>query len=156
MNNVKKIMMLAIILLVIGVVGSIITFNFTEPSTVTLAEEVNNKNITTIDIRSNNEKVEILPAKDEQITVELTGKTNKKEDILTVDEEGDTLSIQTDNQVNKLFSFGLFMDSLTLIVYIPEKLYDSLKVEIDNGSLQVDGINVKELQAESENGRLTI
>src|SRR5699024_1208471 len=43
-----------------------------------------------------------------------------------------------------------------LIVYIPEKLYDSLKVEIDNGSLQVDGINVKELQAESENGRLTI
>ncbi|PAV27947.1 hypothetical protein CIL05_18930 [Virgibacillus profundi] len=154
MNNVKKIVMIALLFLLVGGIGSIITFNFTEPTSVAEAKEVDDTNITAIDIQSNNERVEIIPAKDQKIRIELSGRSNDKKKNLSVEENGNTLFIQTDNQNHKLFNFGFFTESLTLTVYLPEKLYDTLIVEIDNGSLEAEALNIKDIKAASKNGRI--
>ncbi|OZU89592.1 hypothetical protein CIL03_00120 [Virgibacillus indicus] len=156
MNNVKKIAMFAAILIVLGVIGSVITFNFKEPTSVTQAEEIDKTDITAIEILSNNERVEIIPSNEQTIKVELSGKSNDKKDKFQVEEKGNTLSIETESRDFKLFDFDFFTKSLTLTVALPEKVYESLKVEIDNGSLEAEDLNITDINAATENGRIAL
>lgn len=156
MNNVKKVLMFAAILIVIGVIGSVITFNFSEPASIAQAEDIKNTDITEIEIHSNNEKVEIIPSSEQNIKVELSGRSNNKNDKFTAKESGNTLSIQTESKDLKFFDFDFFTKTLTLTVFLPEKLYESLEVDIDNGSLNAENLNIKDINAATENGRIAL
>lgn len=157
MTKIKKTMIIALILVGIGLVGSIVTFNLAdEPLTVAEEKTIESKDITAIDIRANNETVKVISTTDQATKVELTGKaTNNAKDDLSVAVEGNTLSIQTENQ-RKFFNFDFFTTSLTLTVYVPEKVYESLQVNIDNGQFQAEQLAVTNLDAKTNNGRIEI
>lgn len=155
MTVVKKLVIVASLLFVVGVIGSIVTFNLMDDP-VRVAEEkvIDTNNISAIDIHANNETVKIIPSKDQATKVELTGKATKNfKDKLSVDVEGNTLSVQTENQ-RKLFNFDFFTTSLTVTVYLPEKLYESLQVDIDNGHFQAEQLTIKDIDATTNNGRI--
>lgn len=157
MNNLKKIAIFALLLLLVGGVGSVITYNFNEPTSITEEKKIDNPNIEAIDISVNNAKVEIFSTKDSKISVELSGKvTNNNKKRLSVTENGNTLSIRSVNQTNKLISFNFFSTILKLRVYLPEKLYESLQIDIDNGSLHAEQFNIKDLYAATKNGSINM
>ncbi|MFD1038389.1 DUF4097 domain-containing protein [Virgibacillus byunsanensis] len=156
MNNVKKIAMVALLLVIIGGVGSIITFNINEPIAVAEDKEVENTNITAIDIQANNEQIEIHSTNDSKASIELTGKTKTGEERLSVEENGNTLSIRTEEQKNKLFNFNFWTFSMKLNIYLPEKLYDSIQIDNDNGSITAENLDVTEIDAATQNGKINL
>lgn len=155
MTNVKKISIIALILLLVGVVGSILTFNLMEsPTAISEEKVIDNNNITALDIHANNQTVKIISTKESTTKVELTGKgTKESKDELSVGVEGNTLAIQTVNQ-RKFFHIDFFGTSLTLTVYLPEKVYESLQVDIDNGHFEADQLTIKDVDAKTNNGTI--
>ncbi|ASK61864.1 hypothetical protein CFK37_06665 [Virgibacillus phasianinus] len=155
MTKVKKISIIASILILVGVVGCILTFNLLEKPTA-IAEEkiIDNHDISTVDIHANNEMVKIIPTKDSLVKVELTGKATKgSKDDLSVEAEGNRLSIKTNNQ-RKFFNFDFFTTSLTLTIHLPQKIYESLQVDIDNGSVGANGLAINSVKAKTNNGQI--
>lgn len=157
MSNLKKITIFALLLFLVGGVGSVITYSFNEPTSFTEEKEIDNPNIEAIDITVNNAKVEIFSTGDSKISVEFSGKgTNNNKKRLSVTENGNTLSIRSLNQTNKLISFSFLPTKLKLQVYLPDKLYESLQIEIDNGSLDAEQLNIKDLYTATKNGSINI
>ncbi|WP_373895338.1 DUF4097 domain-containing protein [Virgibacillus sp. CBA3643] len=157
MGNVKKVTGVALLLLVVGGVGSIFTFNFNERTAVAETKTADTDNITAIDIRMNNEKVIIKPTEESQARIELTGKeANDDKTELAVKEDDSTLFIETTKQREKLFQFFTWGGSKTLTVYLPEKSYESLVVDIDNGNFQVEQITIEGISASTNNGEITM
>ncbi|MEC5424831.1 DUF4097 family beta strand repeat-containing protein [Virgibacillus sp. C22-A2] len=157
MSNVKKIALIAILLILVGGIGSILIFNLNEPVSVAEAKEIDSTTITAVEVQANNGKVEIMSAEGSTTRVELTGegiKNNKEK--LSVEQNGNTLFIQTVNQNNKLFNFNFFTGSVTLKVYLPEAVYETLHVAIDNGSLETQQVTIKNIDAVTKNGRITM
>ena len=157
---IKKISIIALVLLLVGIVGSLLTFrsvNVLEP--VSEEQVINNQNITAIEVETQNSTVEIVPTKDADIKIELTGKTtgDSKQD-LSAEINGTTLNIKLKDQRQKFFNlnFNNFSESFTLKVYLPEKEYASLKVNSSNGRIQLEQLKVKDLFAESDNGRIEL
>ncbi|WP_404452557.1 DUF4097 domain-containing protein [Virgibacillus necropolis] len=157
MSNIKKIAIIGLTLLVIGAVGSFITFQSIDNS-ISVDEEriVNNNAFTEIEINADNQRVEIIPTDDSQAKVALEGRSREDmEKRLSVDVEGDKLSIEVEDK--KVFSFFHFMGAdLTLRVSLPEKQYESLQIDIDNGTVHAEQLNIKDIHAETNNGHLEL
>lgn len=155
MTIVKKMVIVASILLVVGVIGSIVTFNFMDdPAPIAEEKVIDTNDITAINIRANNETLNVIPTKKQTTKVALTGKaTRNSKDELFVGVEGNKLSIRTENQ-RKFFSFDFFTTSLTLTVYLPEKVYESLQVDIDNGHFRAEQLTVNDIKARTNNGQI--
>ncbi|PKG25305.1 DUF4097 family beta strand repeat-containing protein [Niallia nealsonii] len=158
MINFKKILMIATFLIVIGAVGSLLTFRLVDKGgSIQEKRTFDQKNITAIEVDSDNARVEIVPSKDMVMKVELSGKGAKddKKDF-SAKVEGDTLLVSMKKEDFRFFHFDLFTKSLTLKVILPEKQYDSLAVNNDNGYVQIKDLNVKRLDAETNNGRVDL
>lgn len=138
---IKKISLIALVLLLVGIVGSLLTFrsvNVLEP--VSEEQVINNQNITAIEVKTNNSAVEIVSTEDEDIKVELTGRTKgdyKQE--LKAEVNGTTLNIKLKDNRYKFFNFNFnaFSEFFTLKIYLPEKEYASLKIDSSNGRIQL-------------------
>lgn len=157
---IKKISIIALVLLLAGIVGSLLTFrsvNVLEP--VSEEKVINNQNITAIDVDTDNSDVEIVPTKKSQTKIEVSGKTTgdyKHE--LTAEVEGTILNIKLKDQRQKFFyfNFNAFAESFRLKIYLPEKEYASLKINSSNGRIHLEQLKVKDLFAESNNGRIEL
>jgi DUF4097 and DUF4098 domain-containing protein YvlB len=157
MTNIKRIIMIACTLLLVGGIGSIISYRFYEPTTLAVTKELENTEITAIEIDMQNEKVEIIPTNDSVPKVELTGTEDSHSSTeLVVEEVDDILSIHTENEMGKWFSFNFFNSSRTLTVHLPEQEYQRLAVDISNGSLQAEDLMVKEVNVETKNGKVEL
>ncbi|MGP4039995.1 DUF4097 family beta strand repeat-containing protein [Gracilibacillus sp. D59] len=157
MINIKRLLMIACLLLLVGGIGSIISYQFYEPTTLAVTKKIESTEITDIEIEMQNEKVEVIPTTDPVPTVELTGKEDSHSKTeLVVEENNHTLSIHTDNEMGKWFSFNFFNSSRTLTVYIPEQEYQRLAVDISNGSLQAEDLMVNEVNVETKNGKVEL
>ncbi|WP_099156705.1 DUF4097 family beta strand repeat-containing protein [Virgibacillus ndiopensis] len=155
MINIKRISIIALILLLVGAIGSIITFNsINKPVSVSEEKIINTNDFTDIEIEADNEKVEIVSTDDQTTKVELVGRSTEQiQNQLKVEIEENTLSITLENE--KLFNFFHFMDSnLTLKVSLPEKVYESLQVDIDNGTVYAEQLNIKAVKGETNNGHI--
>jgi DUF4097 and DUF4098 domain-containing protein YvlB len=152
MKNIKTVLMIALVLVVVGVVGSIVSFNFGDTSTSSKEQVIDPEGITNIKINTNNDKVNVLPTKDSEIRVELAGNHINK-NWLKINVNGETVSIQTVDQ-KKLFIINFFVESRTLTTYLPEQLYESLKVDIDNGSFHASHLTINNIEIETDNGRM--
>ncbi|QGH33024.1 DUF4097 family beta strand repeat protein [Gracilibacillus salitolerans] len=157
MINIKKIIMIACILVLVGGIGSVMSYRFYEPATLAVTKEVQSTEITSIEIDIQNEKVDIIPTTDPTPKVELTGtEDSHSKTELVVEENNNTLSIHTENEMGKWFSFNFFNSSRTLTVYLPEQEYQRLAVEISNGSLQAQGLTINEVNVETKNGKIDL
>lgn len=74
---------------------------------------------------------------------------------LIVAEAGDTLSIETSKPRS---AFNLFsgIRELNLTVYIPKKIYESVQVDVDNGSLQANQLQAANVKATARNGTIRL
>ncbi|SEQ06598.1 DUF4097 family beta strand repeat-containing protein [Piscibacillus halophilus] len=155
--NIKRVKVLAIVLIVVGGIGSLLTYRFYEPTTLAVTKELEDAHINTIEIDANNEKVEIIPTTDPTPKVELTGKENEHtKSELIVEENDQTLSIQTENKMRKWFNFNFFQLSRTLTVYLPEKEYERLEVDVRNGKIQANDLVIHDVKVTSNNGKVEL
>lgn len=155
MLNIKRISLIAIALLVVGVVGSVITFKTAYQSDWITKEKVTpSEGIDNLDILTNNTKIEVLPTNDTDITAELSTK-NKKHELLTKVEDS-TFLIQVKDKQKSFISLDLFSFGTTLKVYVPKKVYDSLQVESDNGRITLEQIQANDVYVKADNGRIEI
>ena len=153
MKSIKKLSIIALLLLLVGTTGSFVAFQFIDKS-ASIEQTIEEVNITNIEISANNDRVELVPANDSDIKVELEGRrTRNLEDRLRVNIDGDTLFIQTEEQ-NKLFKIDLFEESRELTVYLPDKVYQSLEVDMGNGSFQASKLNINAILAKTDNGHV--
>lgn len=151
----RKIAVIASLLIVAGVLGSIFTFNPVEHA-VAAERDVDITNIANMDIRMDNGRVNVFRTDSNQAKIELEGSVSEREEPnFSVVTEGDTLIIEV-NKERKLFQFITFAGSATLNLYLPPKNYDSLIVDTDNGTFQAEELAVKEIQAVTDNGKITL
>lgn len=155
MINIKNISLLALLLLLVGTIGAIFTFQFVSKAEE-IAEEklINDNHFTNINISTDNSKVEILPTNDSKARVELSGKAKKY--TFEANVEGKTLIILLKEKYWKPINFDFLSMFLTLKVYVPEKLYDSIQVRSNNGQVQVEKLEAKDIHIETDNGRIVL
>ncbi|MGX4668043.1 DUF4097 family beta strand repeat-containing protein [Cerasibacillus sp. JNUCC 74] len=155
MGNIKKLSLIALLLITIGGTGSLFTFKTLERGTVSETKEVEAKEISNLKIDLINEKVNIVPTKEAEIKIELKGKSNEPDrKHLNIDKQGGTLTIQKKREHFKKFVFFERSDSLTLTVHLPKKEYESIQVEVNNGSIKADHITVKNMKVSGDNGKI--
>lgn len=155
--NSKRFALLGLILLIVGVVGSVLTFKEVKADFVTEEETVSKNNITHIDIEANNEKVEVIPTSGSDILIKYSGeKVEQKKDTLSVEEEGNTLKIEIKDRQFFSFQFNFFIKQSSLKVYLPEKVYEKLKVDLGNGAIVVQDLSVEEIDVETNNGKIEL
>lgn len=152
---IKKISIVALILLLVGIVGSIFTFKSINTAKDVTEEKVEIQDaFDEIEISSNEARVEVLPTSDSKATIELTGKHSNYR--LSADVEASTLKVDVGYRQNKLFNFDFTSALLTLKVYVPEKLYQSLQIESGNGRVQVDDLQAKNVYVKTDNGHIKL
>lgn len=155
MRNIKLISLIALALLIVGVIGSVFTFNSVHQSDwLTKEEIIPSEGIENLDILTNNTKIEVLPTNDSDITAELSTKSKKHE--LLVKVEDSTLFIEVKDKQRSFISLDFFSFGTTLVVYVPEKAYDSLQVESDNGRITIDEIEANDVNIKADNGRIEL
>jgi len=156
--NIKKVSIVALLLLIVGTVGSLLTFrtaNKTE--SVSMEKVIDNQNITSVQLDSDNAEVKIIPTNDTvpKVTLSGRGKPGTKQSFST-SVNGNTLSIKQKYQQLKFFNFDFLTTKLTLKVFLPEKQYNSLKIENNNGVVQLNNMKINHLNATTDNGRITM
>ena len=155
MRNIKLISLIALALLIVGVIGSVFTFTSAYQSEeIIKTESVGSEGIENLNILTNNTKIEVLPTNDSDITAELSTK-NKKHELLAKVEDS-TLFIEVKDKQKSFISLDFFSFGTTLTVYVPEKAYDSLQVESDNGRITVDEIEANGVNVKADNGRIEL
>ncbi|WP_100010331.1 DUF4097 family beta strand repeat-containing protein [Lentibacillus sediminis] len=151
----RKIAVIASLLIVAGVLGSVFTFPSVE-SSVAAERDVDMTEIANINIRMDNGRVNVFRTDTSQAKIELEGSVSERDKPnFSVETEGDTLIIEVAKE-RKLFQFITFTGSATLNLYLPPKDYDSLIVDTDNGTFQAEELAVKEIQALTDNGKITL
>ena len=150
----KKLIIVVIALAVVGV--AMINFLPFGTNNKSNKVEVNSDTFTIVDIQAQNAEVEILPTNNQEANVELTDNQKNKYK-LVANVKGDTLNIEVKKRGISWFSFGFFNRSTpSLRVYLPEKPYDTIHVETDNGKIRANELEVTEIYAEADNGKIEL
>ncbi|TFJ92085.1 DUF4097 family beta strand repeat-containing protein [Lentibacillus salicampi] len=154
MSSIKKLSIAAFVLLLVGVIGSFFTFNINDTVPVSEEKVIDNKAITDIEISADNQGVELISSDEDKAKVELSGRRNGNiKTRMNVEVEEGILSIELVDEHQKLFNFFDFIGtSLTLSVYLPEKVYESLEIDMDNGSAHAEQLNIKHIETDLDNG----
>jgi len=155
---IKKISIIAFILLLIGVVGGALTFDSMNKSNQISEEKIiNNDRFTDINIATDNAKIEMIATEDPTTKVELSGTVIKnKKYTFAADVDGNKLSIKLKENRLNFFNFGFFSTSLSLKVYVPKKSYDSMQIKSNNGRVHVESLQAKDINVETDNGRIEL
>ncbi|WP_066073887.1 DUF4097 family beta strand repeat-containing protein [Neobacillus soli] len=157
MTKIKIIAVAALLLLLVGTIGSILTFRLNDKPVSVLEEKTINKSFTALNINTDNEAVEIIPTKDATTKVKLSGKRSPNlKQIFEAKVEGETLDINLKEKQIKFFNFDFLSTSLVLKVYVPEKLYESIQIDNDNGHVQMRSLHVKNVRAKTNNGNIEL
>lgn len=156
MRNVKKVIMAALLLIVVGGIGAIITFSLSDEMTFAAESEVDLANIEKIDIQIDNGSVTIHPTDAAQARINLEGiVTEGDEPNFSVETVGDTLMIQV-KEKRRFIRLTFFTGSPSLDIYLPEKSYESLTAEMSNGAFRAEDLAVTEIQVKTDNGSVTL
>lgn len=159
----KKAVMFAFFLIVVGIAGSVVTAATTdvfslEMKDILQEEEVKGTEIQQIEVGTSSTNIKMVPSKGDSIKVKLTGKVSerlKDKYKLVVTEEGDKVNIDVKNQ-DLYFYVGFSFIELNLEIEVPEKEYQSLVVESSSGDIDISQLNVEEFSTEASSGDITI
>ena len=154
MTNTAKLLIVAFVLIIVGSAGSMLTAN---ASMFSYEERIiENEGITEIAIRTRNESVELMPAVDGVMRVELSGVSMRDlSERLKVEVQGQKITIETAGQ-RGIFDLDLFAEHLKLTVHLPQRLYESLQADMRNGSFAADLLQINDLQVSTDNGSILL
>ncbi|MFD2043312.1 DUF4097 domain-containing protein [Ornithinibacillus salinisoli] len=155
----KLLITIAVSLIIIGGIGSMVTFQSvfaSEP--VSKEESFDEQDILNINIESDNSRVEILPTKETTTKVEFTAaeKKNKKYNFQADVENGSLNIVLKEKRFFKFFSFDFSFSGPTLKVYVPEKQYEALNIDVINGKINVEDLHVNLATIETVNGAIQL
>ncbi|MFD2445413.1 DUF4097 family beta strand repeat-containing protein [Bacillus sp. CGMCC 1.16607] len=159
----KKIVYSMLFLFSVGVAGTLISVSASggfSLDTYNVGDQVvvNNKNISDIEVELSSTDVTVHSTSDKEITVELNGKISKKlkkKLNLDVKEKGDTLKISLDGEDQIKFNIGVLIIDTNIDIYLPEKLYDSINVDISSGDIDLKELKAKEYSLETSSGDIS-
>lgn len=152
----KVFIIVALVLLIVG--GIVLMFNIENQFENSAKKKViDDQSFTSIEIMTTNAEVEIVPTEDAVTTVSYSGKTKKRSEfIFETDIKEDTLVVQFKEKQRNFFNFGFSSLNFKLIVKVPEKQYDRIQAESDNGRIKAENIQTKELALETDNGAIEL
>ncbi|WP_339195839.1 DUF4097 family beta strand repeat-containing protein [Solibacillus sp. FSL R5-0449] len=175
---IKKLSLIAVLVIIIGVIGIVVTYSLMN-NKITIDEKrlIKNEHITSIEIDVDNTDVEFIsiPSSDEA-RVELVGKgVDSILNEFSVKDEGETLAISLLPDNSKWFNFNLYVPTIKLKIYIPEKTYsnvnvngsssdvfwqslkaESIGISTDSGDINVKKINSEDVNLRTVSGDVTI
>src|SRR5690606_32705240 len=92
----------------------------------------------------------------DHIRIRLTGKERIKSDVdLLVEEIGNVLSIEAKRTKRTLFNKMAVRD-LTLTIDVPKKVFESIRMEINNGKLKANQLYATHVNAEADNAEIRL
>ncbi|WP_046175302.1 DUF4097 family beta strand repeat-containing protein [Domibacillus indicus] len=153
---IKKLSILALILLLVGGAGSVLTFSRANTAVQVSEEKTFNENsINEVQLDTDNADVNIVPVPGSSAKVELTGKQKPSSELVfRADVEGDTLVVELDEKQKKFYTMDFVLTHITLNVYLPEKTYESLYVKNNNGRVKVSELAAQNVQMRIDNGKV--
>lgn len=153
MIKIRHLVIIASILAIIGLVGSLLTFRVSYPNEEVVQEMTIDSTFNEIEINTENVRVEILPTNDDNASVVLTGNIKKESAYnFSTEVKNQTLVIQADVLRKKIFQF--FPKYLILELYVPTIMYDSLQIDNKNGRINLDGFQASNIHLETDNGTI--
>lgn len=114
-----------------------------------------NKDFSHVEIESENADIMIMPSEGDEATIELSNNGSKRYE-LDVEVKKKTLEIVAERKGFSWLSFNFFSKKPVVIVGLPKKDYGTIKAESDNGTINVTGVNVQNLDLVTDNGELMI
>ena len=157
MLNTKKLSIIASLLLLVGIIGSIFTFNLIEkPEFLTKEIDINDENFKNIDIQTNDMGIEIIPTNEKSALIEISGHDLNNNFSATVTDS--TLSIIYNESKRKLYNLdsNFASNSATMKVYVPKKIYETIRVHGNNGALSAEGLDAKEVEFKANDGAILL
>src|SRR5690625_372382 len=151
---VKKILVLATLLLFAGLIGGAFTIKGKLDQHDSIEKKVDMTDIQQIEITTVNGKVNLHPIDENEATIEYVGNLSEYELIEEV--EDNTLRILVKSKGLRFFSIDLLTFSQSINVAVPERLYDSITVNTNNGRIDVDNLQVNHLDTKTDNGRISL
>ncbi|MBM6648414.1 DUF4097 family beta strand repeat-containing protein [Bacillus sp. RIT 809] len=159
MINKKSLSIIAGIIFIIGIIGSLFTYRSIAAVPISEEKVINNNNVSSVIIDTNNVRVNTYPTTESSIKITLDGEVNPNiKRTLITDDKDSTLLISYKEKQQRWFNFDIseVLAPLTLNVYLPEKQYDSLKVSNNNGYVSAKKLNVTHFNINTSNGRVEL
>lgn len=152
----RPISIIAFLLIIVGVVGSVLTFEkpISKSDWVTAERTIDDNNIENIEIFAGNANIEVISVPDSSVKVEVSGIDAENDLYASVD--GSTLSIRVEHRKNSLLQFDLLSSISSLKVFVPEEAYHSIQIESDNGRILGDNLQAKTLDVKTDNGLIEL
>lgn len=154
---IKKVSLIALLLLAIGVVGSIVTYSSYNKSSSNDALYIQSGNISSIQIDVDNADIEFIPVQHtEETKFELISENGETlQEDFTFKEENDTLTIIQQSANNRWFSFSINTTPLTLKIYAPEQIYENFSINGDSSDLYLSNFEAKSVNLSTDSGDIT-
>ncbi len=151
MIKIKKLSVVALVLLVVGIVGGLFTYSSVFQQAEVKKEEMIKDKFSAIEISSDNAEIDIMPTKESVAKIELVTRGIKERKInFKTGVKGKTLSIVLEGE--KGFRFGFYPQTYHLNVFLPKKQYESMEVENGNGEVQVEQMKIDDVRVTLING----
>lgn len=152
----RKTTWIGLIIVIIGVIGSIVTFKQAiHPETHQVTDTFSVNDISALDIETNVAMVEVKHHEADDILVEskIESKKNGKEDIMMENRDG-ILTIHQE-RLKTYGVLGLFRQKQKIIVYLPKDAnIDDVNIESDVAEIALDGIEAGAFDLHSSVGRI--
>ena len=128
------------------------SFDFSQTEVSTLNIDITKDKFDKVDIEIENGNLVIAPSPDGQMHVDIADKNYKQQ--LTVDIVNRTLVISLKEEIKLwgIFSITRSMNTPTLNVQLPDKLYEKIEINSDNGSITGERLAATVFKLEAENG----
>lgn len=160
----KKLVYSLLVLFIIGVIGTLVSVSASggfSLDTYDVGDQavINNTDISEIEMDLSSTDISIHPTEDEKITVDFNGKISKKlknKIKLDVQEKGNRLKIGLKGEDQIKLNIGVLIIDTQVDVYLPHKVYDSLKIDNSSGDIEMKDLKVKELSLGTSSGDLIL
>jgi|SRR5690625_939022 len=150
----KKITIIAALLILIGVIGSLFTFkNGNFKSTVIDEKVIETNDVKQVKVETDNVNLKVESTSDDKASVTLIGNESST---LTVNVEDTILHIQSNAEKQRLFSFDFFPREFELTVSLPEEIYETIDVSSQNGYISMEKLEAEYFNSTAKNGRVNL
>jgi len=157
-KNFKKLVFLALLLIVIGIAGTAMVGHGSGGGITTLEEVADVTDVNHINIRTENQRVRVRSTTEDQARVVSSGMPTDA--TLTVEVLDDVLEVEVRMPRHNIrigINFGDFRSLATppsLDVYLPLEIYNSIRVTTTNSRIDVSDVTATEIEARTTNGRI--
>lgn len=156
MSKTKIIALVALALVIVGGLGSWVTYSSASHLMEVKETKILGHNFSNIIINAENVGVQIRPAKEENTAIELVGQVHKSISYsFDATIEDGTLSMSADMS-DQLSWVNLYPIHLKIVVSLPEKEYNLLQVEGNHGKIHLEGMQIDEIYCNTRNSDIDL